>query len=254
MLEDLGCRVTVVENGRLAVEAIARERFDLVVMDCQMPELDGFAATRLIRAREAESRHAAESAPLPIVAVTAHAMEGDRERCFEAGMDDHLTKPFSRANLVGMIERWVVRPERASAQAVAASSAIEIEQDGRELDGAQGERGPLDPAALDELAAIPGADASGLVARVIGLYLKTSYPLGAVIRAAVERWDAEALASAAHRLSSGSAEVGANSLAALCKKLEVKARSGALEGVGTLGSALEAELERVRLALLSRLE
>src|SRR5262245_58705984 len=121
MLEDIGCVVTVVGNGQLAVEAVEQERFDLILMDCQMPELDGFGATRRIRAWEREqSAHGQSTPALPIVAVTAHAMEGDRERCLETGMDDHLTKPFSRASLVQMIERWLKPPKEQPAAPAAA--------------------------------------------------------------------------------------------------------------------------------------
>jgi CheY-like chemotaxis protein len=214
MLEDIGCQVTVVANGRLALEALEREPFDIVLMDCQMPELDGFEATAQIRARERGPWREARGlqGPLPIVAVTAHAMEGDRERCLEAGMDDHLTKPFSRASLAGMIDKWA----RQRGDAVASpSGAAEAAED------RSGEPSALDPTALDQLAAIPGAEKSGLVARVVSLYLETSYPIGAVIRAAAEAGDAGELSSAAHRLKSSSAEVGALRLSALCKELEV---------------------------------
>jgi signal transduction histidine kinase/DNA-binding response OmpR family regulator len=246
MLEDVGCRVTVVANGRLALEAVGREAFDIVLMDCQMPELDGFETTARIRAREQErsrDRQGAPGAPaLPIVAVTAHAMEGDRERCLEAGMDDHLTKPFSRASLARMIEKWA-RPggsvERLAGNAKAAG-------------GGAGDP-VLDPAALGQLAALPGAEKSGLVGRVVSLYLGTSYPIGAVIRAAAEAGDAGELVSAAHRLKSSSSEVGALRLSALCKELEVKGRTNDLDGAVVLAGELQGELERVRHALESRI-
>jgi len=252
MLEDIGCHVTVVSNGRLAVEAFEREPFDIVLMDCQMPELDGFGATRRIRALEREcAKHSQERQPaLPIVAVTAHAMEGDRERCLEAGMEDHLTKPFSRANLVEMIERWVSPRSAGPARKLPKEP---VENTDEESAGADvRESAPLDESALDQLAAIPGADESSLVARVISLYLETSYPIGAVIRKAMELGDADEVSSAAHRLKSSSAEVGALRLAELCKQLEVKGRTNALEGAAAMASELERELERVRQALESR--
>ncbi|HRK94676.1 MAG TPA: response regulator, partial [Rhodospirillales bacterium] len=103
MLEALNCRVTVAGNGVEALAALERGRFDLVLMDCQMPELDGFATTMEIRRREA----AAGSSPRPILALTANAMEGDRERCIEAGMDDYLSKPFTREALAAMLSRYL---------------------------------------------------------------------------------------------------------------------------------------------------
>ena len=98
MLEELGCAVRCVENGAEALEALDAERFDIVLMDCQMPVLDGLEATRAARARDHR---------LPIVAVTANAMEGDRARCLEAGMNDYLSKPFTGAALGAIVERWL---------------------------------------------------------------------------------------------------------------------------------------------------
>jgi two-component system sensor histidine kinase/response regulator len=92
MLESLGVTCSLAENGRVAIERLSRESFDLVLMDCQMPEMDGFAATREIRSRQQQGLL---STHLPIVALTANAVEGDRERCLAAGMDDYLSKPFT---------------------------------------------------------------------------------------------------------------------------------------------------------------
>jgi len=106
MLRRLGCEVDVASDGHEAVQALERSRYDLVLMDCQMPGVDGFEATRRVRAREAGTEDR-----VPIVAVTAHAMAGDRERCLEAGMDDHLTKPIRIGDLRSSIERWAPQPE-----------------------------------------------------------------------------------------------------------------------------------------------
>jgi PAS domain S-box-containing protein len=107
MLRSLGLAADTAVNGREAVEATARQAYDLVLMDCQMPELDGFAATAAIRLRDA----AAGSARVPIVALTANAMTGDREACIAGGMDDYLSKPFTRAQLQEMLHKWVSGPE-----------------------------------------------------------------------------------------------------------------------------------------------
>ena len=103
MLEKLGCRVDVAANGREALDMLPRLAYDLVLMDCQMPEMDGFAATRAIRAREeGTDRH------VPIIAMTANAMQEDRDRCLAAGMDDYLSKPMKPAGLVAMVEKWAL--------------------------------------------------------------------------------------------------------------------------------------------------
>ena len=104
LLQSLGYAVETVEDGRQAVEAVGRERYDLVLMDVHMPELDGFAATAAIRERE---RAAGGGRHVPIVALTADALAGDAEKSRAAGMDDHLTKPVTLERLAAVLERWV---------------------------------------------------------------------------------------------------------------------------------------------------
>jgi signal transduction histidine kinase/CheY-like chemotaxis protein len=113
MLKGFGCDVEVAKDGREAVAAACRSRFDLILMDCQMPEMDGFRATRVLRDVDAEN---ASPVRTPIIALTANALEGDRERCLEAGMDDYLSKPFNQAQLWDMLRKWMTgAPSEASA-------------------------------------------------------------------------------------------------------------------------------------------
>ncbi|MFZ0255028.1 MAG: response regulator, partial [Gammaproteobacteria bacterium] len=122
-LQNLGLAVEVAENGQAAIEATASSAFDLVLMDCQMPQLDGFEATAAIRAREK-----AEGTPrIPIIAMTALAMRGDRERCLAAGMDDYLSKPFKRDALVALLDHWLSGAIDTKTSPVPNSTAEQIE-------------------------------------------------------------------------------------------------------------------------------
>jgi CheY-like chemotaxis protein len=101
MLKKIGCRVDAVANGREAIAALERIAYDLILMDCQMPEMDGYTAAKRIRAREA-----ATDQHVTIIAMTANAMTGDRERCIEAGMDDYLSKPVQFVQLFEILKNW----------------------------------------------------------------------------------------------------------------------------------------------------
>ena len=104
MLAKLGYQTDMVANGLEAIEALRMIPYAVVLMDCQMPEMDGYAASAAIREQEPDGRHT------PIIAMTASAMQGDRERCLAAGMDDYITKPVRQADLATALARWTGRP------------------------------------------------------------------------------------------------------------------------------------------------
>ena len=205
MLQKYGLAVTVVENGAAAVERIRAEAFDIILMDVQMPVMDGFAATGRIRAWEAE----AGRARTPIVAMTAHALKGDRERCLAAGMDDYLSKPIKAARLLEKIVRWAAReraPQSASTESAAAATdrgAPSHEAD-LDLDDAL-ERVMGDGVFLRELF-------DGFVAGLPGMLDE--------IRTAVGSSDTVRLAGASHHLKGSAASLGAKALASAAQRLE----------------------------------
>ncbi|ODT44789.1 MAG: hypothetical protein ABS70_04665 [Nitrospira sp. SCN 59-13] len=226
MLDMLGHFAQAVDNGRLAVEAVARERFDLVLMDCQMPEMDGFTATATIRQQE---RDAADDRHIPIIALTANAMEGDRARCLAAGMDDYLAKPFTMAQLSEMLTKWL------RAQTPAEPTEPASFQSASSDDSPANQPPPpvpveIDKTAWDSILALQRPGRPDILAKVLTAYLNDSRTLVEEIRTAVQTQDAVALAKAAHRLKSSSAQLGALATAAHCKELEHLGRLARLDG------------------------
>ena len=244
MLESLGVAHSLADNGRIALDRLLHEPFDLVLMDCQMPEMDGFEATAQIRAQQHTGvlRHR-----LPIVALTANAAEGDRERCLAAGMDDYLSKPFTRERLTTTLQRWLPSTPVDATTAPAAHSLRPHEA--AAATASDEPINPINPRALNAIRHLPGPNGALLVQKVIGAYLADTPPRFAQLRAAADAGDAEALRKAAHALKSSSANVGAEQLAALCKALEMLGRKATVDGATTLLMAVESQLPLVLEAL-----
>ncbi len=196
LLERMGYSADVAEDGSEAVAANERSRYDLILMDVQMPEMDGLEATRRIIDQCGSDRPR-------IVALTADAMQGDRERCLAAGMDDYLTKPIRPDELAGALEQVVPRADGAPAAHA------------------------LDAGALERLAEAAGGDPE-----FVGVLLETfadEAPAAlAELRAGLDSGDAEAVRRAAHTLKSNAATFGATELAELCAEVESRARDGDL--------------------------
>ncbi len=225
LLKKRGHRVTVAENGREAVEAHIRERFDVVLMDVQMPEMDGFEATAAIRAGEAPT-----GVHLPIIALTAHAMEGDRARCLAGGMDFYLTKPVRPGELYEMLEAAATRTHRTGEQAEASG-------------------GPKQPATapgvqafnpLDALANV--ADDRELLGQMVQLFRAESPRMLSAIRAGVAAGDATALARSAHALKGSVGSFGPTESFESARELERMGREGDLVGVADRVEALAAQI------------
>ena len=214
MLQRMGCTVRLAHNGREAVEQVAAHRFDLVLMDCQMPEMDGFEATRRIRL------DAPPGPPLPIVALTANALHTDRDRCLAAGMTDYLSKPFSGAGLRAMLQKWLPVPQAAPLDPEGISPAPAADSD---VPAAP----VFDPQALDEVRTL---DPDGsLVTHLLQLFHADGTTLLQAMETAHARADVDGLVFAAHKLASSAATVGALRLSQRTRAVENVARStGAL--------------------------
>ena len=229
ILENMGCRVVTAPNGAVAVCQMAQEDFDLVLMDCEMPELDGFEATRSIRQSEKNGK----SKHTPIVALTAHALADIRRKCLEAGMDDFLTKPFDENQMSEALDRWighlaspVPAGEPAHSPPVAAKSAPEA----------------IDREVLDNVSAFKGANGEMLFRRVVSRFAGTAPALAVSLREHWTKGDAEQLWRIAHSLKSSAAALGANRLASLAGEIEQIAREQGLEAVQPLLTTLDREL------------
>jgi CheY-like chemotaxis protein/HPt (histidine-containing phosphotransfer) domain-containing protein len=260
MLEALGCRVEVVTNGQEAITAVTRATYDLVLMDCKMPELDGFAATREIRTWERTTAVAHEAAqgnqqpphpPLPIIAITANAVAGERERCLAAGMNDYLSKPFTQAQLYAVLERWCPRQQNQDDGRVEAPT----QSNGALLPQVPSLVQPvllptLDDTVLGSIRALEQKRGTmNLLQRLITQYFSRAPQLLQTIKASLLRGDAAGVHMAAHSLKSSSATLGALPLATLCGTLEALGQSEQLTDANAIFARIEAEYARVRVAL-----
>jgi TMAO reductase system sensor TorS len=233
MLEAVDLDVALAVDGHEAVEAVAKGGIDLVLMDCQMPEMDGFAATRAIRNAEAPGGHR-----LPIVALTANAMEGDRERCLECGMDDYLSKPFKAPQLYAILARWLPEGEPRPKPAEAAPAPPP---------GLAAAVKTLEINAIAQIRAAGGSDADRLLEKVLRLYCDSVPQMLKSMQEAAGKGDCVALQRAAHALKSSSHNVGAVRFASLCRDLETAARVGQIRFDRL--AALQFEFDSVRRAL-----
>ena len=219
VLEAMGYRADVAANGSEAVEAVARLPYDLVLMDVQMPEMDGLEATRRIRSGAAASQPR-------IVAMTANALQGDREACLAAGMDDYLAKP--------------IRPEELAAALAATPHQAQVQPSAT----------VLDPSALARIEAIAPNPAA--LARLVASFVDNGSALVAQLADAAGKGDAAALRRHAHTLKSNAASFGAVELSEECAALEARARAGDLAGADDAVVRIAREFDGARAALAAR--
>ncbi len=240
MLNAMGCQVALAENGQEAVDLYRQGRFDLILMDCMMPEMDGYEATRSIRQIEQSQ----QVRPVPILAVTANAMDGDREYCISVGMTDYLPKPFMQQNLYDKIKSLISHqtpPDGVNREHLVLSPRTP--QDEPEAEAQQ----PFDATALTTLRNIGG---QALIFKVLGLFRENAQLHLDKLRAGFKHQDADLVREAAHSLKSAAAHVGGRELAEHARELENAAREGNLNFDPKQLDAVEAQLMRL-LALLS---
>jgi len=226
VLEKLGLDVTVVNNGREAVAAWKAGGHDLILMDCQMPELDGYEATREIRRQEQSQ---GQQNPIPIVALTAHAMKGDDEKCREAGMTDYLTKPLDREKLHACLERHLGKLQGGGAPADAAAQAPPAQS----------------TAPVDWSAFMKSMDGDQELAReLVDLFIESGDETLAAILDALGANDFAAVSEQAHSLKGASANLRATAAAQAAARLEAAAKAGDAPQIDSAANELKTEVTR----------
>jgi len=238
MLERFGYRADVAGNGVEALQALERQTYDVVFMDVHMPEMDGLEATARLR-----GELPAEQQPR-VIAMTASAMQGDRERCLQAGMDDYVSKPISAQELAAALnrcqqERKPAPPERLAAEPVKQPKAAPEE----------GEQTDLDRRSLEQLEKTLGKRYQEMLPALVETYFQDARQLLDAAQRAIEQGQADELRRAAHTLKSNSASFGALRLSRLCQELENQAKGGQLQDAGTLLSQIRQQYERSSAAL-----
>jgi len=224
MLEQSGLKVDMVDNGQDAVAAYEKNLYDLIFMDCQMPIMDGYEATRTIRALEEKS-----GVPrTPILALTAHAMKGDRQHCLAVGMDDHLTKPFTEQQLYTVLQTWLESDRVELTKQHPARPAEDMR-----------DAVILDSTVLDSYRSIQQAGEPDIIRKLVAIFLEHSPLVVREMSEASAAKDFERLWKLAHSLKSSSASVGALELSRLCEKMEIMGRSGQTAELPAMTAAVQ---------------
>ncbi len=245
MLKSLGCEFDIVPNGKEALLAVQRGGYDIVLMDCQMPVMDGYVATREIRAWEQTQ---AGGRRIPILALTANALVGDADTCRAAGMDDHLAKPYSRKQLGTIMARWLPPHLVEGSMDVERTEPIPLTQPAPLMGDFE-----LDQKALSNIRALDDGGNTFVLDEVIGMYLEEAPQNLARLRAALQAQNAAELGRVAHAFKSASQNVGASQLGDLCRQLERHGKAGNLASAAELVRAIEKMSDKVRPALLAEM-
>jgi len=213
MLSKLGIETDIANNGQEAMDMVQQNSYDIILMDCQMPVMDGFEATAVIRKKY-------ENSVLPIVAVTANASADDRERCLNSGMDDFLSKPYALDQLRQIIKRWL--PSQKSDTINNPSPKIpetESQDSGTPI---------LNSKLIDQIRELDASGSDALIYKVLHTYLESSGEYMQKIKDAILNDDVDNIRKLAHTLKSSSANIGAEYLSGIFKQIEMFAKAGEL--------------------------
>lgn len=225
ILEKGGHKIDAVANGKEALEALSSVKYDIVLMDVQMPEMDGYEATRQIRGPGSAARN------IPVVAMTAHAMEGDREKCIASGMDDYIAKPVKPKDLLAIVHRWACKQVLHPA----------VEND-------KPDALPTSPVDIKYLQEITGGEKE-FEKEITALFLTDTSKRLSGLKKAIDEEKASDLEREAHTIKGAGLNIGAHKLGEFALALEKKGRSGSFEDAQNMLAELEAEFQRVRLFL-----
>ena len=242
MLELMGCQVNVVENGQKAVEATEKTDFDLILMDCHMPVMDGLTATDRIRKHE---QSGSKNQRVPIIALTADVQKGMQEQCLAVGMDDFLSKPFTLNQIQAVLSLWLDQHKELTVSEAIVSSISP--------DGQTGTEPLLEQETLERIRSLQRPGKPNVLAKIINLYLQNSPGLMKIVHESMEQGDGVALCEATHALKSSSANLGAIRMATVCKNLENMGREGRIDAAKALIGRLESEYKSASSALADEL-
>ncbi len=222
IFEGLGYNPVIVSNGREVIDRLRTEEFDVIFMDVQMPELDGLEATRFILNKMVLPKRP------HIIAMTAFALEGDKEKCMEAGMDDYISKPFMIEEIVDQIKKWYDPGNAAQASS-------------EETSGAMASRPVIDMKILNNLREMTAGTDPDFFFRVIRMFLDQAEQVVVLMEESLRYGNLMELSSQAHKLKGSALNIGASRLAEHCKQLEIQARSGETAGLIELLSQIKTE-------------
>ena len=236
-LREAGYHVALAENGEQAVELFSKNTYDLILMDVQMPVMDGYKATRKIRAIEKERRERQEGGDangIPIIATTANALRGDREKCLSAGMDDYISKPLRRKMLLAIVDKWIMtRGEHGKSRTGEEKNALSPEAPSEDLS-----LKPMD----HQRALLEFEGDQAFLTEVVKGFIENAARQVVILREAIEKKDADTVAKEAHAIKGGAANLTAMALSEVAHVLEKKGKAGELAEAPSLLANLEKEL------------